>query len=119
MSRDFLNICDLHNTSGTSFRCTEWKENTKYFHNSRYIDFVSLDNCLFMCIKSHISEEDNKPVPEVSVSADTRASVLTLESEYWQLILSGNNVQSFKSGIPEADDGDEVKFLAYENGEMV
>ena len=54
-SRDFY--------KGTSFKISEWKLNTHYYSDEYIIDFVSLDGCLLFCKRSHVSNEETKPIP--------------------------------------------------------
>ena len=54
-SRDFY--------KGTSFKISEWKLNAHYYSDEYIIDFVSLDGCLLFCKRSHVSNEETKPIP--------------------------------------------------------
>lgn len=46
---------------GTSFRINDWSPDTYYFHDDQYIDWVIINGAICVCMRSHISNEDNKP----------------------------------------------------------
>jgi hypothetical protein len=46
---------------GTSFRINDWEPDTYYFHDDQYIDWVIINGAICVCMRSHISNEDNKP----------------------------------------------------------
>ena len=46
---------------GTSFRINDWEPDTYYFHDDQYIDWVIINGAICICMRSHISNEDNKP----------------------------------------------------------
>lgn len=99
---------------GTSFRCTEWKSNTCYFNDEKYIDFVSIDNCVLMCKQSHVSDEYNRPNLQ-SVLVDGK-TLVQFESAYWTLVLNGGTVTSLGAAIPSyPTDGNTYVLTSYDN----
>ena len=69
---------------GTSFRCSEWKDNVEYVNDSFYIDFVSYKGALYFCKKNNT---DQKPAAN---------------SEYWAMVLTNTSPYVF---VPEVNNG--------------
>ena len=96
----YNNIDNNHLYKGTSFRCNEWAPNTKYFNNQDYIDFVFKNNCLFMCVKNHVSNSLNEPI-----TYDNGRTVLKDET-YWKLVVAGEAQSELV--IPDASSSNQV-----------
>lgn len=96
----YNNIDNNHLYKGTSFRCNEWAPNTKYFNNQDYIDFVFKNNCLFMCVKNHVSNGLNEPI-----TYDNGRTVLKDET-YWKLVVAGEAQSELV--IPDASSSNQV-----------
>lgn len=96
----YNNIDNNHLYKGTSFRCNEWAPNTKYFNNQDYIDFVFKNNCLFMCVKNHVSNGLNEPI-----TYDNGRTVLKDET-YWKLVVAGEAQSELV--IPNASSSNQV-----------
>lgn len=69
---------------GTSFRCSEWKDNVEYVNDSFYIDFVSYKGALYFCKKNNTDQEP------------------AANSEYWAMVLTNTSPYVF---VPEVNNG--------------
>lgn len=68
---------------GTSFRCNKWAPNTRYFHNDQYIDFVICDHSLLLCLRDHVSSEQNKPDIQ-----NINNEYVLVDTPIWELVMS-------------------------------
>lgn len=94
--RDYYNATDNNNTyRGTSFRCREWVPNARYYHNEKYIDFITYQNCLLMCNKDHISSQSNMPI------IVDNGNIFLRDGSYWSIVIAGNINTTTASIIPE------------------
>ena len=77
---------------GRSFHYAGYWEGNKHYRNDAYIvDFVSYAGSLWVCTRDHISSfNDSSLVPNIE------------DSQYWQLVLSGQEGQTY---LPEVKDG--------------
>lgn len=72
---------------GKSFEYAgEWIEGAHYNSDDYTIDFVSKDNTLLACAKSHIASEFNEPIDFIK---DERGTIIGIVSEYWDFVCSG------------------------------
>lgn len=79
---------------GTSFRCNVWENNTHYFHNEQYIDFVIYERNLLMCLRDHLSSKDN--APEKKLVGD---QYQVLNSPLWEVVIAQlDQVQTLPAG---------------------
>ena len=75
---------------GKSFKYNNsWEKDTHYFNDEYIIDFITFDNVVFACKKSHLATESNKPIVDWS-DADNP----TIDSEYWEIALVSKSIQS-------------------------
>ena len=81
---------------GTSFKISEWKNNTHYYCDNHIIDFVSIDGCLLSCRRSHVSNSETKPVPIIQNDV-----IVGIEENPCWLFIMGNNGKDTK-GEPGA-----------------
>lgn len=81
---------------GTSFKISEWKNNTHYYCDNHIIDFVSIDGCLLSCRRSHVSNSETKPVPIIQNDV-----IVGIEENPCWLFIMGNNGKGTK-GEPGA-----------------
>ena len=82
---------------GTSFKISEWKNNTHYYCDNHIIDFVSIDGCLLSCRRSHVSNSETKPVPIIQNDV-----IVGIEENPCWLFIMGNNGKGTKGepGVP-------------------
>ena len=71
-------------SKGKSFEYSKWDSVVQYTNDCFKQDFVSHNNALFACIKSHMSCEDN--MPDVFYE---NGELLVKNSEYWDLVVTG------------------------------
>lgn len=104
-SRDFY--------KGTSFRCNVWSENTHYFHDENYVDFVVYDGTLLMCMRNHISSEDNQPI----LKREGTVAVGLERNPLWEFVIGGVYSNGSISGdqIKLKIDG-ETLYVSYNGG---
>ena len=104
-SRDFY--------KGTSFRCNVWSENTHYFHDENYVDFVVYDGTLLMCMRNHISSEDNQPI----LKREGTVAVGLERNPLWEFVIGGVYSNGSISGdqIKLKIDG-ETLYMSYNGG---
>lgn len=71
---------------GKSFHFAgEWKQGAHYINDPYVTDFVTKDNALLACRKSHMSSSANKPVDWVEKDGEKYGIV----SDYWDLVIAG------------------------------
>ena len=86
---------------GRSFRYAGvWTEGVHYICDDYIVDFVSKDDTLLVCTKSHMSSSENEPVNWV-VSGGEKFGIL---SDYWDLVLSGTPGESGGVYLPSYDE---------------
>lgn len=73
-------------SKGKSFEHSIWRKYIQYTNDCFKQDFVTFNNTLLVCVKSHLSSDDNKP--NLIYSPDNPARVIGINSEYWELVLS-------------------------------
>ena len=71
-------------SKGKSFEYSKWDSVVQYTNDCFKQDFVSHNNALFACIKSHMSCDDN--MPDVFYE---NGELLVKNSEYWDLVVTG------------------------------
>lgn len=76
---------------GTSFKISEWKTDTHYYCDNYIIDFVSIDGCLLACKRSHISNDETKPIPIIQNDV-----IVGIEVNPCWLFIMGNNGKGTK-----------------------
>lgn len=77
-SRDFY--------KGTSFKMKgDWDLGTHYFHDEYIIDYVSYNGALLVCTKSHLADNENKPI--LVYKEDVIIGIRP--TPYWAFVLSG------------------------------
>lgn len=82
---------------GKSFRYAgEWTAGVHYASDDYNVDFVSINNCLIACSKSHIATLSNKP-SDFEKDGDT---IIGLHSELWEFVISGTRGEEGKEGKP-------------------
>lgn len=80
---------------GKSFEYSKWDRYIQYTNDCFKQDFVSFNNTLLACIKSHLSSDDTIPL-----KYDSDGS-LKLNSEYWEIVISNSSGVIY---IPEYDE---------------
>lgn len=88
-------------TKGTSFRINKWTPDTYYMYNEQYIDWVHIDEALLVCKRTHVSNEDNKPI-------------ITIENK--KLVLKDSPCWEFIFGLESSVTIDNISQLRFENG---
>ena len=79
-SRDFY--------KGKSFRFVhEWHPGTNYFNDQFNVDFITFNNTLLACKKSHKSS--NEDIPVIIYDAQNPLQPIGVESNYWEFVLGG------------------------------
>ena len=73
---------------GKSFEYSTWQELVKYSNDCFKQDFVSFENALLACKKTHISNVHNRPELIYEEKDDTN-SAIGCKSEYWEFVISG------------------------------
>lgn len=86
---------------GTSFRINKWTSDTYYMYNEQYIDWVHIDGALLVCKRTHVSNEDNKPI-------------ITIENK--KLVLKDSPCWEFIFGLESSVTIDNISQLRFENG---
>ena len=71
-------------SKGKSFEYSKWDSVVQYTNDCFKQDFVSHNNALFACIKSHVSCDDN--MPDLLYE---NGKVIVKNSEYWDLVVTG------------------------------
>ena len=72
---------DMYN--GTSMKMNKWEPKTFYAHDDNIIDFVSYNECLLFCVRSHWSDESNAPV----VMYDSEENIIGIEpNPFWEFV---------------------------------
>lgn len=91
-------------SKGKSFEYSTWHEFVKYSNDCFKQDFVSLDNALYACKKTHLSTPDLRPGL----------------NEYWELVTEGvvgAKGDKGDSGItPKLKTEDNYLFVSYDDG---
>ena len=65
---------------GKSFHYAgEWVSGAHYFSDDYNVDFVSKDNCLLACSKSHFSTTDNEPKDYIY---NSEGAIIGISSRY-------------------------------------
>lgn len=83
---------------GKSFHFAgEWVEGKHYTSDDYNIDFVSKDNVLLACAKSHLSTLDNEPLEWTFTETGYIDGVV---SKYWDFVLSGRIGDNGKVYVP-------------------
>lgn len=79
-SRDFY--------KGKSFRFVhEWHPGTNYFNDQFNVDFITFNNTLLACKKSHKSSNENIPV--IIYDSQNPLQPIGVNSDFWEFVLSG------------------------------
>ena len=79
-SRDFY--------KGKSFRFVhEWHTGTNYFNDQFNVDFVTFNNTLLVCKKSHQSSDAN--IPTIIYDPQNPLQPIGVNSDFWEFVLSG------------------------------
>lgn len=73
---------------GKSFECSIWQPLVNYTNDCLKQDFVTIGDALFVCLQSHISSEENKPMLVYDDSNNYHKPTGT-NSPYWGYVLSG------------------------------
>lgn len=74
---------------GTSFHyCGKWDVGQHYTCDEFNVDFVVCNQALFVCTKSHVSSEKNKP-DEKYIVRDEGGNIIGINSVYWDFVMSG------------------------------
>ena len=92
-------------SKGKSFEYSPWHEFVKYSNDCFKQDFVSYNNSLFACKKTHLSTKDN--CPEFNHDDQT----FNYSSEYWELITA-----SVPGTTPMLKIEDEYWYTSYDDG---
>ena len=72
---------------GLSFHFSgKWLVGVHYFSDDYVIDFVTINNCLLACAKSHLSLEENKPTEFI---VDDKGDITGVASQYWDFVCAG------------------------------
>ena len=73
---------------GKSFNYAHaWHTGIHYFNDSSNIDFVTYENVLLACKKSHLSSSNSAPV--IIYDTENPLQPIGVKSEYWSFVLSG------------------------------
>lgn len=64
-----------------------WKADTDYYRDEYRISFVSFENCLLACNRTHKSSEELKPI----IQYDENGKPIAVENIYWELVITGVN----------------------------
>ena len=73
---------------GKSFNYAHtWHAGIHYFNDSSNIDFVTYENVLLACKKSHLSSSNSVPV--IIYDDENPLQPIGVKSEYWSFVLSG------------------------------
>lgn len=64
-----------------------WKADTDYYRDEYRISFVSFENCLLACNRTHKSSEELKPV----IQYDDNGKPVAVDNVYWELVITGVN----------------------------
>ena len=91
-------------SKGKSFEYSKWDSVVQYTNDCFKQDFVSHNNALFACIKSHMSCEDN--MPDVFYE---NGELLVKNSEYWDLVVTGG-----RSIINDSCDSETIRNIVNE-----
>ena len=90
---------------GQSFHFAgKWTIGTHYISDDYQIDFVTINNTLLVCAKSHLSSLENKPVEFVT---NERGDIKGVISKYWDFVCSGINGKS--PGL-RVNDNNEIEY---------
>ena len=87
-------------SKGKSFEFSKWQPFIQYTNDCFKQDFVSYDNALLVCIKSHLSTSD-KPPKLLYENPDNPYAITGVDSENWDYIMSGTPGLVY---VPEYDD---------------
>lgn len=76
-------------SKGKSFEYSKWAKYVQYTNDCFKQDFVSYNNSLLVCTKSHLSDEHNQP--ELLYENPNNPYIVTgiKNSEYWELVMTG------------------------------
>ena len=95
---------------GKSFHYAgEWVSGAHYFSDDYNVDFVSKDNCLLACSKSHFSTIDNEPKDYIY---NSEGVIVGISSRYWDFVLSGS-----KGTAPRIKIEDNSFWVSYDDGQ--
>ena len=68
-----------------------WEENKIYYNDAHRLSFISYDNCLLACNKTHVSSKESIPV----IQYDETKKPIAVENIFWSLVITGiNNSES-------------------------
>lgn len=68
-----------------------WEENRIYYNDVHRLTFISYNNCLLACNKTHVSSKESIPV----IQYDDTHKPVAVENIFWSLVLTGvNNSES-------------------------
>ena len=88
-------------SKGKSFEYSKWGLYVQYSNDCFKQDFVSYNNALLACVKSHFSDESNAPIL-LYENPDNPFNITGVQnSDYWELIMTSDNGSVY---IPEYDD---------------
>lgn len=94
---------------GKSFHFAgEWVPGAHYFSDDYNVDFVTKDNCLLACARSHFSTLDKEPKDFIY---DDNGSAIGIASRYWDFVLCG-----LKGVSPRIKVKDGSWWISYNNG---
>ena len=86
-------------SKGKSFEYSTWNKYIQYTNDCFKQDFVSYNNTLLICKKSHLSSDLNEPT--LIYSPDNPTNVTGINSEYWDIVLTSTPGFVY---IPEYDE---------------
>ena len=91
---------------GKSFEYSTWQEFVKYSNDCFKQDFVSFENALLVCKKTHISNVHNRP-ELIYEEKDDANLVIGCKSEYWEFVISGIKGEAGSQGErgPQGEQG--------------
>lgn len=101
-----LNSRDYY--KGTSFRWAgTWEVGKLYSNDTFFIDYVSFEGCMWVCIKSHYASDNTKPFKG---------------SPYWQIAVEGQGALAISikgtvstvDELPSSADFGDAYFVGYE-----
>lgn len=87
-------------SKGKSFEFSKWQPFIQYTNDCFKQDFVSYDNALLVCIKTHLSTSDEPPTL-LYENPNNPYAITGVDSENWDYIMSGTPGLVY---IPEYDD---------------
>lgn len=81
-----LDSLEYHKGKSFNYAHT-WHTGIHYFNDSSNIDFVTYENVLLACKKSHLSSSNSVPV--IIYDTENPLQPIGVKSEYWSFVLSG------------------------------